>query len=214
MSFDGHVDCQRIEIGPCAFAIIGKPNVAPPAATPVAAVRNLRREAIAAGFAAAEFWVLLVMRPPRIQRVRCEVGAGCRERRDLVVASVPVGIKRVPMVQNQINPDIIATRTETSLCGAAMQQKQALQGRSDTFALDRAERPRRGSNCAGEALRALNAARGPPGCRRGLPYPSGRRSRSACASVPASTYSSSPPTGTPRASRVTLSPRAASSSPM
>ena len=33
-----------------------------------------------------------------------------------------------------------------------------------------------------------------------------RRSRTACASVPLSTYSSSPPTGTPRASRLTLSP--------
>ena len=36
---------------------------------------------------------------------------------------------------------------------------------------------------------------------------SGRRSRRACASVPASTYSSSPPTGTPRAMRETLTPR-------
>src|ERR1700719_2015331 len=43
MSFDGHVDCQRIEIGPvCPFAIIGKASAAPPA-TPLAALRNLRR---------------------------------------------------------------------------------------------------------------------------------------------------------------------------
>ena len=43
--------------------------------------------------------------------------------------------------------------------------------------------------------------------------PSARRSRKACASVPLSTYSSSPPTGTPRARRLTLMPRAASNSP-
>jgi hypothetical protein len=42
----------------------------------------------------------------------------------------------------------------------------------------------------------------------------GRRSRSACASVPGSTYSSSPPTGTPRARRLTARPRAFMSSPM
>ncbi|MNR27884.1 hypothetical protein D3C85_1451790 [compost metagenome] len=41
-----------------------------------------------------------------------------------------------------------------------------------------------------------------------------RRSMTARAMVPASTYSSSPPTGTPRASRDTLSPRAFSISPM
>jgi len=41
-----------------------------------------------------------------------------------------------------------------------------------------------------------------------------RRSRSACAIVLGSTYSSSLPTGTPRASRVTFSPRARISSPM
>ena len=40
-----------------------------------------------------------------------------------------------------------------------------------------------------------------------------RRSLSACASVPLSTYSSSPPTGTPRASRLTASPRIRNSSP-
>src|SRR5438309_262184 len=46
MSFEGQVLCQRIEIGPVwPFAIIGKPRVAPAAATPEAAFRNLRRSA-------------------------------------------------------------------------------------------------------------------------------------------------------------------------
>ena len=39
-----------------------------------------------------------------------------------------------------------------------------------------------------------------------------RLSRSACATVAASTYSSSPPSGTPRAGRLTVSPRAVSTS--
>jgi len=41
-----------------------------------------------------------------------------------------------------------------------------------------------------------------------------RRSSSACEIVPASTYSSSPPSGTPRAIRLTLMPRARSISAM
>src|SRR5437879_578900 len=49
MSFDGQVDCQRMLIGPCAFAIIGKPSVAAPAVAAAAPARNLRRED-AAGF--------------------------------------------------------------------------------------------------------------------------------------------------------------------
>jgi hypothetical protein len=50
MSFDGHVLCQRIEIGAaCPVAIIGKPSVAPAAAAPVAAFRKWRRVAAAAG---------------------------------------------------------------------------------------------------------------------------------------------------------------------
>src|ERR1700730_10445655 len=45
MSFDGQVDCQRIEIGPaCPLDIMGKARAAVPAA-PVAALRNLRRSA-------------------------------------------------------------------------------------------------------------------------------------------------------------------------
>src|SRR5262245_8696697 len=45
ISFAGHVLCQRIEIGPCAFAIIGKPSAAVPAAALAAPLRNLRRDA-------------------------------------------------------------------------------------------------------------------------------------------------------------------------
>ncbi len=43
MSFCGHVLCQRIEMGPWAFATIGKARVAPPAAATLR--RNLRRGA-------------------------------------------------------------------------------------------------------------------------------------------------------------------------
>src|SRR5262249_46497358 len=45
-------------------------------------------------------------------------------------------------------------------------------------------------------------------------FHTGRRSTTACASVPVSTNSSSPPTGTPRAIRVTRRPRPLSISPM
>src|SRR5690606_8777495 len=51
-------------------------------------------------------------------------------------------------------------------------------------------------------------------CGGSAPSLTVRRSRNACAIVLGSTYSSSLPTGTPRASRVTLSPRARISSPM
>src|SRR6266850_8196301 len=46
MSFDGQVDCQRMLIGPWAFAIIGKPSVAAPAVAAAAPARNFRREAV------------------------------------------------------------------------------------------------------------------------------------------------------------------------
>src|SRR6266581_2736196 len=44
MSFDGQVLCQRMLIGPWAFAIIGKPSVAAPAVAAAAPAKNLRRE--------------------------------------------------------------------------------------------------------------------------------------------------------------------------
>src|SRR6266487_3263926 len=46
MSFDGQVLCQRIEIGPWALTIVGKPSVAAPAVAAAAPVKNLRREAV------------------------------------------------------------------------------------------------------------------------------------------------------------------------
>src|SRR5258706_7407402 len=50
MSFAGHVDCQRMLIGPVwPLAIMGKPSVAAPAVAAAAPVRNLRR-APASGF--------------------------------------------------------------------------------------------------------------------------------------------------------------------
>ena len=47
MSFCGQVLCQRIEIGPCALRILGKPSAAAPVAAAAipAPVRNLRRDA-------------------------------------------------------------------------------------------------------------------------------------------------------------------------
>src|SRR6185437_12108193 len=43
MSFDGHVLCQRMLIGPCDFAIIGKPSAAAPPVTPPTAFKKRRR---------------------------------------------------------------------------------------------------------------------------------------------------------------------------
>src|SRR5687768_8661503 len=43
MSFAGQVLCQRMEIGPCALAIIGKPSAAAPVVAAAAPRRNLRR---------------------------------------------------------------------------------------------------------------------------------------------------------------------------
>src|SRR2546423_13117980 len=45
-SFAGQVLCQRIEIGPWALTIVGKPSVAAPAVAAAAPARNLRREAV------------------------------------------------------------------------------------------------------------------------------------------------------------------------
>src|SRR2546427_11822183 len=49
MSLEGQVLCQRIEIGPCALTIVGKPSVAAPAVAAAAPAKNLRRET-ASGF--------------------------------------------------------------------------------------------------------------------------------------------------------------------
>src|SRR5262245_26924626 len=43
MSFCGQVLCQRIEMGPCALATIGKPSAAAPVAARAAPCKNLRR---------------------------------------------------------------------------------------------------------------------------------------------------------------------------
>src|SRR2546426_4744904 len=44
MSFEGQVLCQRIEIGPWALTIVGKPSVAAPAVAAAAPAKNVRRE--------------------------------------------------------------------------------------------------------------------------------------------------------------------------
>src|SRR5512143_2925226 len=44
MSFDGHVLCQRMVIGPCALTMVGATTVATPATA--APPRNLRRVAV------------------------------------------------------------------------------------------------------------------------------------------------------------------------
>src|SRR5712671_2971384 len=54
MSLEGQVLCQRMLIGPWAFAIIGKPSVAAPAVAAAAPARNLRREAV------SDFCTLLI----------------------------------------------------------------------------------------------------------------------------------------------------------
>src|SRR6185295_16772769 len=68
MSFVGHVDCQRIVIGPvCPFEIIGKPSVAPPATTAVALFRDFRRVTDAGGASGvAGMSAFCFMRPPRV----------------------------------------------------------------------------------------------------------------------------------------------------
>src|ERR1700712_906124 len=66
MSFDGHVDWKRIDTGLVwPFEIMGKPSVAAPAAAPVAALRNLRRDWGVLGAAAASDFVLRIMFPPK-----------------------------------------------------------------------------------------------------------------------------------------------------
>src|SRR6266508_4763361 len=77
MSFDGHVLCQRIASGPCAFAIIGKPSVAPAAATPVAPFRNLRRVRVMAPAAfIAAVCGLRMMLPPKLDGFRAAPPGG------------------------------------------------------------------------------------------------------------------------------------------
>jgi hypothetical protein len=44
MSLLPQVDCQRIEIGPCALTIVGKPMVAAAPAVTAAVFKKLRRE--------------------------------------------------------------------------------------------------------------------------------------------------------------------------
>src|SRR6478609_8147478 len=73
MSFDGHVDCQRMLIGPVwPLAIIGKPRVAAPATVPPAARRKPRRVAFFDGPAAGEADCLRVMIPPGMGCARDE----------------------------------------------------------------------------------------------------------------------------------------------
>src|SRR5437773_400942 len=82
MSFVGHVDCQRIEIGPvCPFAIIGKASAAPPA-TPLAAFRNLRRFAATPRSAVLTLpdGDLRAMFPPAALARSADVGASVKRR--------------------------------------------------------------------------------------------------------------------------------------
>jgi hypothetical protein len=55
MSFAGQVLCQRIEIGPCALTMAGKPRVAAPVAA-AAPLRNLRRETLIEVLLRCERW--------------------------------------------------------------------------------------------------------------------------------------------------------------
>src|SRR5512143_2568975 len=80
MSFAGQVLWNRQTIGACDLAIIGNPSAAPAAAPPVAAFRNLRRDAAdERDWAFAGTGTLRVMTPPN------EMAS---ERRDGVVVVV------------------------------------------------------------------------------------------------------------------------------
>jgi hypothetical protein len=60
MSFCGQVLCQRIEMGPWALAIIGKPSAAaPPAAT--AALKMFRRDIFLVPCSWTSFWSGMVL---------------------------------------------------------------------------------------------------------------------------------------------------------
>src|SRR5438093_906651 len=64
MSFCGHVLCQRIVMGPCALATLGKPRAAAPVAATAAPFRNLRRDAAAIAPSALIQHLLLLGRFP------------------------------------------------------------------------------------------------------------------------------------------------------
>src|SRR5205823_8711239 len=99
MSFCGQVLCQRIVIGPCALATMGKPSAAAPVAATAAPVRNFRRDASGA------LLECLMGTPPRergrrrasrrdvtrpfasLSRFRRVVGGGQRERDVAVVTA-------------------------------------------------------------------------------------------------------------------------------
>src|SRR5262245_30523287 len=114
MSFDGHVDCQRIEIGPVwPLAIIGKPSVAALAAAPVAALRNLRRDVVAAGLAAAGDFGLRVMSPPR---------CGALPRRSTGASRFLCFVALVPLVNTRPRHYIGAVSRVILRCGKPRKQ--------------------------------------------------------------------------------------------
>src|SRR6266567_3278288 len=70
MSFAGQVLWNLHTIGACDLAIIGKPSAAPPATTPLAAFRNLRRvPADERDLACAGVSDLRIMIPPKMNGV-------------------------------------------------------------------------------------------------------------------------------------------------
>src|SRR2546422_3134300 len=125
MSLVGQVLCQRMLIGPgWPLAIIGKPSVATPAAAPPAAVRNLRRDVVAALLRETVCFSLPDMiAPPESARARSAWGpvfVTPGENDELHGARFhckrSTNERRGPVGSRQ---RIIATRSETSLCAAA-----------------------------------------------------------------------------------------------
>src|SRR5690349_5895491 len=99
MSFDGHVDWNRMLIGlACPFEIIGKPSVAPAAAAPVAAFRNLRREPVLAALGGAGTNSLRFMDPPLKWR------AVALPRRIQVICVKPRGLATCRCLQQTAQP--------------------------------------------------------------------------------------------------------------
>src|SRR4030088_3337240 len=123
MSFDGQVDCQRMVMGPCALAIIGKPSVATPAAAPLAAARNLRRDVVATLLRETVCLSLPdMLAPPKSARARSAWGLVFVTPGEMMNYTAPAFIPGVRRTEDRpvgSRRRIIAMRSETSLCAAA-----------------------------------------------------------------------------------------------
>src|SRR6266536_3327391 len=113
MSLAGQVLWKRQTIGACDFAIIGKPSVVLPAATPDATFRNLRREPVCcerdSAFAGTSDF--FVMTPPENWR-RCAMpGMDLLINPETACRGCLGGKPRAPLVIGQCIPGFSATST-------------------------------------------------------------------------------------------------------